>query len=155
MRFTIEKITTFTLAYMRRIGEYGPENISLMEDLKKWANECDLMGQDSILLGIPHDNPWITVPEECRYDVGIVFDEEITRDFEKDDSVFLSTYEPGFYAVLTIPHTIEAIEYAWANVFEELMKAGLDIDMNKSAYERYRALLVEQHLCEICVPIKI
>jgi DNA gyrase inhibitor GyrI len=137
MRFAIEKITTFTLAYMRRIGEYGPVNISLMEDLKKWANECDLMGQDSILLSIPHDNPWITVPEECRYDVGIVFDKEITRDFEKDDFVFLSTYEPGFYAVLTISHTIEVIEYAWANVFEELMKAGLDIDMNKSAYERY------------------
>lgn len=154
MRFTIEKIPTFTLAYMRRIGEYGPENIALMNDMKRWANDHELVDNDSVLLGIPHDDPQVTEPEDCCYDVGIVIDDGKKSDLKIDDSISITTHKMGLYAVFTIAHTMEAIAYTWAGVFEELINAGIELDISRSAYERYRSLLVENHLCEICIPIK-
>lgn len=39
MKFKIETLPNYRIAYMRRVGPYGPANIEVMERLKKWAKK--------------------------------------------------------------------------------------------------------------------
>ncbi len=69
------KLETFqgvTIAYMRRIGAYGPENRQLMENLKAFLAQHGLFHEKSTILGIPLDDPTITPAEQLRYDVGLI-----------------------------------------------------------------------------------
>ncbi|TWL18340.1 hypothetical protein CHCC16874_0534 [Bacillus licheniformis] len=43
MKFKIETLPNYRIAYMRRVGPYGPANIEVMERLKKWAKKKDLL----------------------------------------------------------------------------------------------------------------
>ncbi len=36
MKFKVETIPSYRIAYMRRVGPYGPANHTVMENLKKW-----------------------------------------------------------------------------------------------------------------------
>ncbi|SIT07796.1 hypothetical protein SAMN05421787_11421 [Virgibacillus pantothenticus] len=43
MKSKIEIIPSLRIAFMRRTGPYGPENVKVMERLKKWAAEKKLL----------------------------------------------------------------------------------------------------------------
>jgi DNA gyrase inhibitor GyrI len=60
----------------------------------------------------------------------------------------------GRYAVFTISHTAEAVQKAWLEIFPELLKQGSQFDETRPILERYIVEMVNNHLCEICVPIK-
>ena len=64
-----ETMQPCTIAYMRRTGAYGIECKAVMEQLKLWAKQTNNLNDDSIILGIALDNPEVTAPESCRYDV--------------------------------------------------------------------------------------
>lgn len=153
MNFTTELMPDFNLIYIRRTGAYGPENIELMETFKKWASKFDLLTDEAILLGIPHDDPSMTPADACRYDVGIISDSISQALDTSGQEVSLTSYPAGKYVVLTISHTMEALAHAWTHVFTRLMDNGYALDASRPAFERYRMLLVNNHLCEICVPI--
>jgi DNA gyrase inhibitor len=57
---------------VRQVGPYCPGSIQAMEKLKKWAKEKNLLTESAIMLGIPQDNPEMTLPESCLYDACIV-----------------------------------------------------------------------------------
>lgn len=153
MNFTTELMPDLELIYIRRTGAYGPENIGLMETFKKWADKYDLLTDEAILLGIPHDDPSMTPADECRYDVGLISESFNEAPVKLVQELSLTSYPAGKYVVLTIPHTIEALAYAWAHVFTKLLDSGYSLDSSRPAFERYRILLVNNHLCELCVPI--
>lgn len=39
MNINIEIIPSYKIAYIRRTGPYGSENVQIMEQLKNWARE--------------------------------------------------------------------------------------------------------------------
>jgi len=150
MNITIENIPPYCIAYVRRVGQYGAENVQTMEKLKNWARINNLFNDESILFGIAHDNPKTTKPENCRYDTCIV----ISNDYSmKDDSVRQGNIAGGKYAVLKINHTAEAVAKAWTEIFPELFKLHHQCDEARPIMERYIAKMVQDHCCEICVPI--
>jgi len=150
MSFTIEEMPKHRIAYMSQIGPYGANNQALMTSLKSWAASNDLFNESTIVLGIAHDNPDITLPENCRYDVCIV----IPNEFEIKDGNICETELPGGkYAVFMIHHTAEDIQKAWSGILSELSSRGYSIDFIKPILERYSLSMVNNHLCEICVPI--
>lgn len=151
MKMTIEKLPAYEMAYIRRTGPYGLGNIETMEKLKTWAIQNHLLDEDSIILGIAEDNPLTTRPEDCRYDCGLIL-------HDPDPSFFTEEVHKGLtlegqYAVFEVAHTAEAIQQAWSDLFTVLAKEGLHLDMSKPILERYAEKLLQQHLCEICVPI--
>ena len=151
MELKIEKIPNQRIAYIRKTGEYGIDNIKTMEELKKWANDNGLFNDESIILGIAQDNPKNTPPEQCRYDACIV----VSSDFLiSDKSVREGNIEGGKYAVFKIMHTAKEVQKAWDNIFPELMKQGYKLDNSIPILERYKSQLVNNHYCEICVPIQ-
>lgn len=151
MNINIEIIPAYKIAYIRKIGPYGSQNVEAMEKLKSWAKEKNLFNEESIILGIAQDNPEFTEPNACRYDTCLV----VSEDFEADDkNINLGEIIGGRYCVFfTINHTADAIQKAWMEIFLELSKANYEFDAGRPILERYALKMINKHLCEICVPI--
>lgn len=121
-----------------------------MEQLKHWAKANNLMNSKAVIFGIAHDNPQTTPPENCCYDACILLTDE---NFPTDGNVQHGEITGGKYAVFTVKHTAEAVEQAWAEIFPALSENGCVPDTTRPILERYAAEKVEQHFCQICVPI--
>lgn len=70
MSLNIERFENITIAYKRTIGEYGVNNIKLMEDLKDFLKRNKLFNESTIILGIALDNMALVSVDNLRYDVG-------------------------------------------------------------------------------------
>lgn len=148
MKFKVETLPNYRIAYVRRIGPYGPANIELMEKLKKWAKERNLL-KSATLFAIPQDNPETTPPENCRFDVCIVLPE----DYQVDDSVLKGELSGGKYVVYEVKHTSDAIQKAYTEIFQSLKSSGYKMDDNKPIMEKYTGDMFSNPYCEICVPV--
>lgn len=150
MDINIEVISSYKIAYIRKTGPYGSENVKIMEKLKSWAREKDLFNESSIILGIAQDNPQFTEPEDCRYDACLVVSDEF-----KVDNKYINFGKTigGKYCVFKIIHTVDAMQKAWMEIFSELSKRIYEFDNSRPIIERYTMQMVNKHYCEICVPI--
>lgn len=148
MKFKIETFPNYRIAYMRRVGQYGPANMEVMEKLKKWAKENNLLNS-AILFAIPLDNPETTPPNQCRFDACIV----IPNDFQVDNSVLERELSGGEYYVYEVKHTTEEIQKAYPAIFQHLQNNNFQID-HKPIMEKYISDMISHPYCEICVPIK-
>lgn len=150
MNMRIETIPTYKVAFVRKIGPYGADNYHTMEKIKLFAKTNNLFDDNTVILGIAQDNPEHTQPENCRYDACLV----VSDDFKTSDKdINLGEIQSGKYAVFTVIHTAEEVQKAWAEIFPELTHQGVQIDQSKPIIERYAAKMVNEHKCEICVPI--
>ncbi|MDQ0272901.1 AraC family transcriptional regulator [Cytobacillus purgationiresistens] len=149
MKFKVETLPNYRIAYVRRVGPYGPANIEVMEKLKKWAKEKKLLKSSTTLLAIQQDNPETILPENCRFDACIV----LSEDYQMDDSMSERELSGGKYLVYKVKHTAEDIQNAYATIFPSLQSNGYQID-NKPIFERYIGDMNNNHYCEICVPVK-
>ena len=137
--------------YMRRTGPYGAGNHALMETFKAWLKGHQLYGDDTVIMAIPLDNPCTTVAQECRYDVCVA--RAPGQVPAPSEGAGIRRLDVGRYAVFLIEHTVRAIQEAWAACFSELKRLGYSPDFTRPVMERYAKRLVEQHRCELCVPI--
>ena len=137
----IETFQSITIAYMRRIGAYGPENRQLMEKLKAFLAQHDLL--KSTILGIPLDDPTITPAEQLRYDVGLIVPVHAVIPLPT------RSIDDGTYAVFEVQHTQQGVSSFWQNIGQ----LTLSIDNTKPIIERYSSQKIAEHLCEFCVPI--
>lgn len=146
----IEMIESYKIAYIRRTGSYGSDNAQIMEQLKSWATEKNLFNDSSIILGIAQDNPEFTEPKDCRYDTCLVVSDEF-----KVDSKYINFGKTmgGKYCVFKIKHTVDAMKKAWMEIFSELSKRNYEFDNRRPIIERYAMQMINNHYCEICVPI--
>jgi DNA gyrase inhibitor GyrI len=150
MTMTFENIPSYTISYIRSVGPYGVGNARAMEALKSWARSRGLLTDDAVILGIALDDPSSTRPEDCRYDVCLVVPGSFTAG---DGSISSGSLSGGKYAVFRIPHTAQAVQQAWTDIFPELSKQRCQLDQMRPILERYPAALVKEHECELCVPV--
>lgn len=151
MDLKIEMMPSYRIVYMRRTGAYGIENAHLMETFKNWIKTKQLWNEETIILGIAQDDSSFVNANACRYDVCLVVTDH-QKIQEKDIKV--GNIDGGKYAVFKIIHTSEAVQQAWMNVFQELSEQNYIMDQTRPILERYQSKLVNNHFCEICVPIK-
>ncbi|GAE01300.1 AraC family transcriptional regulator [Clostridium botulinum B str. Osaka05] len=150
MDINIEMIPSYKIAYIRRIGPYGSDNVQIMEQLKSWAREKNLFNENSIILGIAQDNPEFTEAKNCRYDTCLVVWDEF-----KVDNKYINFGKTigGKYCVFEVSHTVDAMQKAWMEIFSELSKINYEFDDRRPILERYAMQMINKHYCEICVPI--
>lgn len=146
-----ETLKPVRILYMRRTGAYGAENAALMQRWKEWLEGHGLFDEDSVILAIPMDDPTLTKPDQCRYDVSIIA-KEIQAEGE---GIFCRELPGGKYVVFLIEHTAQAFKAAWSGYFEELQRNGYHLDNSRPVMERYAKHLVKRHLCELCVPVEM
>ncbi len=148
MKFKVETFPNYPIAFMRRVGQYGSANIEVMEKLKKWAKEKNLL-ETAILFAIPQDNPETTLPDNCRFDACIV----IPNDYQVDDSVLEGGLSGGKYIIYEVKHTADDIQKAYSDIFQSLQNNRYRMD-NKPIMEKYIGDMVTNPFCQICVPVK-
>ena len=148
MKCKVETLPNDRIAYVRRVGPYGPANIEVMEKLKKWAKKKNLLNS-ATLFAIPQDNPESTLPDNCRFDACII----ISKDYQLDESICESELSGGKYLIYEVKHTAEDIQKAYTDIFLSLDSNGYQID-NKPILERYTGDMINNPYCEICVPVK-
>ncbi len=150
MDINIEMIPSYKIAYIRRTGPYGSENVQIMEQLKSWAREENLFNENSIILGIAQDNPAFTEPKDCRYDTCLVVSDEFKV---HNKYINFGKIIGGKYCVFKISHTADSMQKAWMEIFSELSKRNYQFDDSRPILERYAIEMINKHYCEICVPI--
>lgn len=148
--FFREKISSFPVIYMRRIGEYGDGNYALMDSFKKWIKMNGLYDEDTVIYAVPMDNPEIIEAHKCRYDVCV---KQPTKQTFLSVDVKSRTLDGGNYLCFLIPHTIDAVNNAWRLFLAELEELGYCMDEGRPIMERYQKKLVDNHYCELCIPI--
>ncbi|MBM7871651.1 DNA gyrase inhibitor GyrI [Clostridium pascui] len=150
MDINIEMIPSYKIAYIRKTGPYGSENVQIMEQLKSWAIEKNLFNESSIILGIVQDNPQFIESKDCRYDTCLVVSDEFKVD---NKYINFGKIIGGKYWVFKINHTVDAMQKAWMQIFSELSKRNYEFDDRRPIIERYAMQMINKHYCEICVPI--
>ncbi|CAM4018686.1 GyrI-like domain-containing protein [Catellicoccus marimammalium] len=143
----IEEFKDIKIAYMRRIGEYGLENKSLMEKFKLHLEHQELLDERTIILGIALDNPLYVSKENQRYDVGMIISDE-----NIDYNLPIRNIDNGQYAVFEVEHDEKAISEFWENI--QTLTADLVLDDSKPIIERYTFPKIASNLCEFCIPLK-
>ncbi|HHZ8891027.1 TPA: GyrI-like domain-containing protein [Staphylococcus aureus] len=62
--------------------------------------------------------------------------------------------EGGLYLILRIEHTSQAVQNLYMRLHELVSESGYEYDNTRVIMERYIVNVVEQHECDICIPIK-
>lgn len=145
-----EFIPAAAVLYMRRTGPYGKDNYVLMSSFKDYLITHKLFCDETVILGIPLDNPVITEGDKCRYDVCAI---GTACENAGVDGLKSRKLDGGSYLVFLIEHTANAVQKAWAECFMELEKHGYSADTKRPVMERYAKNHIDNHCCELCVPI--
>jgi AraC family transcriptional regulator len=96
MNARIESMDPTRVAFVRHFGPYE-EVAGTWQQLCAWAGPKGLLGPDSRMFGVCHDDPDITPAGEIRYDACI----EVRDGVGPDGGVGVQTVAGGAYAVAT------------------------------------------------------
>ncbi|MEZ4701677.1 MAG: GyrI-like domain-containing protein [Rhodothermales bacterium] len=141
------------IAYLRYVGPYG-EDVSRfwMETYYPWAVTRKLGG--SPRYGISHDDPFVTAPDQCRYDACV----EVPEDYTDLGPAFKTTIPAGVYATYRFKGTAADIMEAWTRLLREWLPAsGYQLD-NRPSFEYYPVDADDDpdtgvFECDICIPV--
>jgi len=118
---------------VRHVGPYA-ECESAWQTLLAWATENQVLRQDTAFIGICHDDPNQTSPEQIRYDACITVPDGVGG----SEAVTLGTIPAGDYLSLTHSGSYEGLGNAWGALFEqELPACGKEFDPKKPCFEQY------------------
>jgi len=81
----------------------------------RWAGPRDLIGPNTLIIGISHDSPEVTPPEKCRYDACITVDESV----QPDGQIGIRELGAGKYAIHRFEGPTNEIGNAYKILFGE------------------------------------
>jgi AraC family transcriptional regulator len=126
VRVRIERVKPVQVAFIRHIGPYqgvlepGAPLASLWEALFAWGAANRLVGPDTLLVGIPQDDPGVTPPEKQRFDVGV----QVPEFRNPTGSIGCQTINPGVYAVGRHYGSFEQLADTYAHVYNTCVATG-------------------------------
>lgn len=151
------------VAYIRHIQGYrkgAPDSRigQAFERVCRWAGARNLFGPDTLVVGIPHDNPAITPGDRCRYDACVTIPPEIVA---SQGAISVQDIPGCTYAVCRIEagaseanrigEMIDALYAEW--LLEWLPDSGYQAD-DRPPLEIYHQA-VDGWICmDYCIPIK-
>jgi AraC family transcriptional regulator len=122
----VERLRPILVAFIRHTGPYesvlepGSKLISLWETLFKWGTECGLVDNDSLLIGIPQDDPTVTPPEKQRFDVGL----QVQEFGEPVDNIGCQTVGSGLYAIGRHYGSFDNLAETYAHIYDTCVASG-------------------------------
>lgn len=82
MDVDVRTLPSYRVAYIRRLGYskgvFQEHLNSAFQQVCAWVNARNLFGPDTLVIGVPHDNPDITPNDRCRYDACVTVPEMVT-----------------------------------------------------------------------------
>jgi len=152
-------LPAYNLAYVRTVGAYGNAEAigAAFETVSTWAKENGLLGDNSVFIGISHDDPEMIPMEECRYDACVT----VPEGTEGEGEVGVYELPAGRYAVYTASASHETLCQELEKIYGDLMAwwptGGYEFDQRPwlelyyGTDEDYDA---GKFVVDICVPIK-
>lgn len=110
MNVRIETLPDLKILSVRQNGPYMDSARRAWEILCTWAGPKNLLGPKTLLIGISHDDPQVTAPEDIRYDAAITVDRELPI----APPVTSGLLPGGEYAVITHQGPYEGLEQTYA-----------------------------------------
>ena len=149
---TIRTIEPMRIAAIRHVGPYGDIG-SAFERIVAWSASKGLLGPDTKVVGIYHDDPRETPADELRSDAGVRVPDSVPDDPEA--AVAIVEVPAGEYAVGTLKGSYEQLPaaYDWF-IGQWLPTSGreaddrpcVDVYLNSPTNTAPDALLTEIHL---------
>ena len=122
------------IAFVRHVGPYA-EVGPTWQRLVAWAGGQGLLGLDTRIFGLCHDDPDTTTPEQLRYDACIV----IGPDVQAGDGVEVQDFAGGRYAVATHRGSYTRLAETYSGLIEEWVPANrLELAEERPCVEVYR-----------------
>ncbi len=83
MNVEVKQLPTYHVAYLRHLtgyrnGQRSSEIGEAFQRVSTWAAAHNLIGPQTLLVGIPYDNPDITPNDRCRYDACVTIPVEVS-----------------------------------------------------------------------------
>ena len=156
-RFEISKTRIITirpthLAFRRHVGPYEDVPESIFDELERWAARSDLQGP-RIWMGIGHDAPIATPPDQLRFDAALV----VPGPFEPNGLIGYQLLPGGPHAVTTHAGSYETLGAAYAEIFPRLSAFRDYIPVGLPAVEVYHAAKINVRFAlnhtDICLPM--
>lgn len=153
MKAEVKEMPEFTVAYVRKMGQYGKETCDIaFSELKQWAAPKGYLSSGT-MLALYWDNPEITKPEKCRVDACV----SVPKGTISDGQIALQTISPGLYGVCHFEIQSDDFTQAWDDAFTWLVDSGYECG-DKPCYELYHGTSGEgnhtEWIFDICIPLK-
>ena len=158
LNIEVKEMPDVQVAYVRHIGPYkGDSRVfeDLFTRLMNWAGPRGLIGPDTKVMSVYHDDPEITEEEKLRVSACITVPEGTPVDGE----IGTMKIDGGRFAVAGFELAgSEDYEPAWNRVFSEwLPESGFQPD-DRLCYELYKNDPKDHpdghHIVDICIPVK-
>ena len=121
-----ERVRPVLVAFIRHTGPYdnvlepGSQVDSLWKAIFHWGEIHNLTNADSLLIGIPQDDPSVTAPEKLRFDVGV----QVPEFREPTGNIGCQTLSPGLYMVGRHYGSFNHLAETYAYIYDTYILTG-------------------------------
>ncbi|PCH62420.1 MAG: AraC family transcriptional regulator [Gammaproteobacteria bacterium] len=156
----IKTIDAINVISAREIGSYPEAAPKAWGRVMKFAYGNRLMDKDIRSIGISHDDPSVTAPEQIRYDACVDIDADLKNlDFKNNDNLEKKTIAAGKYAMFLHKGSYETFPQTYSYIFNEwLPESDYQVSGDKTCFEVYlnrdpRKTKPENLRTEIYIPL--
>ncbi len=141
------------LAFRRHVGPYESVPESLFDELEEWATRRALPGPP-VWMGIGHDAPGTTPPEQLRFDAALV----VPGPFAPEGRIAYQLLPGGPFAVTTHAGPYDTLPAAYAAIFPRLLALPGHRLVGLPAVEIYHTTRVNVRYrlnhTDLCLPVE-
>jgi AraC family transcriptional regulator len=144
----LEHIRPIIVAFVRHVGLYDQilEKDSplstLWEELFRWGNANGLINADSLLIGIPQDDPTVTEPEKQRFDVCV----QINEFRNPSGHIGCQTISAGSFGVGRHYGPFDNLAETYAHIYDSMVTTGKYQLRAQPPFEVYSFSRVKQEI---------
>jgi AraC family transcriptional regulator len=156
-RVEVKEVPEFTLAYVRYTGPYaGDAELfgRLFGKIMHWTGSRQLLGPQSRVMAVYHDNPGLTEPDKLRVSVGV----SVPDDTPVDGEIGKMTIPGGTWAVAGFELATDEYAAAWDAVFSGWLPDSGYQPTDGVCYEQYLNDPAQhpehKSIVNICVPVE-
>lgn len=156
----VERVRPIIVAFVRHVGPYdrlldpGSPMSQLWEELFAWGNANQLINADSLLIGIPQDDPSITPPEKQRFDVCV----QIPEFRNPSGHIGCQTIPAGIFGVGRHYGSFDNLADTYMHIYDTLVPTGKFRMRAQAPFEVYSYSPVKGdiriHFTEVYVPVE-
>ena len=156
----LEHVRPLIVAFVRHVGPYdtlldkGSPLSLLWEELFEWGNANQLINADSLLIGIPQDDPSITPSEKQRFDVCV----QIPEFRNPSGHIGCQTISAGTFGVSRHFGSFDNLADTYMHVYDSLVTAGKCRLRAQTPFEVYSYSRVKGdlriHFTDVYLPVE-
>ncbi|MBC7877830.1 MAG: AraC family transcriptional regulator [Anaerolineales bacterium] len=156
----LEHVRPIIVAFVRHVGPYdklldkdSPMSL-LWDELFAWGNANKLINADSLLIGIPQDDPSITPPEKQRFDVCV----QIPEFRNPSGHIGCQTISAGMFGVSRHYGSFDNLAEAYMHIYDSLVTTGKYSLRTQTPFEVYSYSQVKGdiriHFTDVYLPVE-